>query len=184
MKIRLAVSLVILAVITRLALNLLPYPPHNFSPIATMGLFGAACFDRKWMALALPFAGLFLSDLFLNNVLYREFYTGFTLITSWWIYAAFGLVMLLGWVTLRQQITPGRLIPVSIGSSLIFFFVTNFSVWYEGTMYPHTGAGLSACLVAGLPFLSNTVLGDLFFSSVLFGTYYWMLNRQKATQQI
>ena len=40
-------------------------------------------------------------------------------------------------------------------------------------MYPHNGAGLMTCYVAGLPFLSNTVLGDLFFTSVLFGAYFW-----------
>ncbi len=110
MKFRLALALIVLAAITRLSLNLLPAPPHNFSPIAAMGLFGAACFNRRWLALAVPFAALFLSDLFLNNVIYRQFYTEFTLITSWWIYAAFGLVMLIGWAALRQKTSPARVI--------------------------------------------------------------------------
>lgn len=183
MKLRLALSLVLIAVITRLTLNLLPYPPHNFSPIAAMGLFGAACLNRRWLALAVPFAGLFLSDLFLNNVIYREFYSSFTLVTSWWIYAAFGAVMLLGWYSLRDKVSPGRLVVVSLSSSLIFFLVTNFSVWFEGTMYPKTMAGLSACYAAGLPFLQNTILGDLFFSAALFGVYFWAVNRQTAKQQ-
>lgn len=182
MKFRLALTLIVLAVITRLSLNLLPAPPHNFSPIAAMGLFGAAAFNRRWLALALPFSALFLSDLFLNNVIYSRFYTGFTLITSWWIYAAFSLVMLTGWVMLRQKTTPVRVISASLISSAIFFLVTNYSVWATGTMYPKNAAGLAACYTAGLPFLSNTILGDLFFSTALFGLYYWATNRQWSKQ--
>ena len=182
MKLRLALALILLAAITRLSLNLLPHPPHNFSPIAAMGLFGAACFNRRWLALAVPFIALFLSDLFLNNVIYSQFYSSFTLLTSWWIYAAFGLVMLVGWVMLRQKASPGRVISASLISSAIFFLVTNYSVWASGMIYPHNGAGLLACYAAGLPFLSNTVMGDLFFSSALFGVYYWAMNRQVVKQ--
>jgi hypothetical protein len=38
------------------------------------------------------------------------------------------------------------------------------------------------CYTAGLPFLGNTILGDLFFSTALFGTYYWITSRQTARQ--
>lgn len=184
MKHRLALSLILLAVLTRLTLNLLPYPPHNFSPIAAMGLFGAACFDRRWMAFATPFLALFLSDLFLNNVIYKAFYTDFTLITSWWIYAAFGLVVLLGWFGLRGKVQAGRLAGISLSASLLFFIVTNFSVWYESSLYPQNWAGLMACMTAGLPFLGNTILGDLFFNAVLFGAYFWVLERHNAKARV
>lgn len=184
MKLRLALALILLAVVTRLGLNLLPHPPHNFSPIAAMGLFGAAVFARRWLALAVPFLALFLSDLFLNNVIYSQFYVGFTLITSWWIYAAFGLVMLVGWALLRERLTAGLVVGASLTGSLLFFLITNFSVWIEGTMYPKTGAGLLACYAAGLPFLKNTVLGDLLFSGALFGAYAWLGSRQSTTQQV
>jgi hypothetical protein len=179
MKFRLALALIVLAAITRLSLNLLPIPPHNFSPIAAIGLFGAACFNRRWLALAVPFLALFLSDLFLNNVIYSQYYTGFTLITSWWIYAAFGMVMFIGWALLRQKTTPYRLLAASLSSSAVFFLVTNFSVWASGAMYPKDMAGLLMCYTAGLPFLSNTVVGDLFFSSALFGVYHWAMYQAK-----
>lgn len=184
MKLRLALALVLLAVVTRLGLNLLPAPPHNFSPIAAMGLFGAAAFNRRWLALAVPFLALFLSDLFLNNVIYSQFYSGFTLITSWWIYAAFGLVMLAGRALLRERLTAGRVVGASLAGSLLFFLVTNFSVWAEGTMYAKTGAGLLSCYAAGLPFLKNTVLGDLLFSGALFGAYAWLGRRELAAGQV
>lgn len=170
MKLRLSIALVFLAALMRL----LPHP-DNFTPISAMALFGAAYFSRQTLTLAIPFIALFLSDLVLNNVIYRQFYPEFTLITSWWIYAAFGIVMLAGWLILRQKTSPGRIVAASLGASLIFFLVTNFSVWLAGTMYPKTMAGLMTCYAAGLPFLKNTVLGDLFFSAVMFGTYKWVM---------
>ena len=36
-------------------------------------------------------------------------------------------------------------------------------------MYPLTWQGLTQCYVAALPFLDKTVLGDLFWTAVLFG---------------
>ena len=36
--------------------------------------------------------------------------------------------------------------------------------WKESSL-----AGLGACFIAALPFLQNTLAGDLFFTSVLFG---------------
>lgn len=183
MKLRLALSLIAIAVLTRLTLNLLPAPPYNFSPIAAIGLFGAAAFSRKFLALAVPFAALFLSDLFLNNVIYSEYYSGFTLFTSSWIYAAFGMVVLLGLVFVRNNMKPGTIAAASLGGSLIFFLVTNFSVWYGSTFYPQNIAGLLACYTAGLPFLGNTILGDLFFNGVLFGAWFWVLNRKFAAQK-
>ncbi len=172
MKIRFALALVFAAAATRI----LPHP-DNFSPIAAMGLFGAAYFQRRWMVVLVPFAGLFLSDLVLNNVIYRNFFPDFTWYTSLWIYAAFALVMLLGWVLLRERVKPGRVAVASLLSSGIFFLVTNFSVWLESGMYSKTWAGLLGCYAAGLPFLTNTVLGDLCFSAVLFGVYAWATKR-------
>lgn len=178
MKLRLSIALVFLAALTRL----LPHP-DNFTPIGAMALFGAAYFNRHALTLAVPFIALFVSDLVLNNVIYRQYYPAFTLITSWWIYAAFGLVMLAGWLLLRQKVTLSRVAIASLTASAIFFLVTNFSVWLESTMYPKTVAGLMACYTAGLPFLRNTVLGDLFFSAVLFGTYQWAARKQVLAQK-
>ena len=169
MKYRLAFALVALAAITRL----LPHP-HNFTPIGAIALFGAAYFNRQWLMLAIPFAALFLTDLFINNVIYREIYGGkFTMITSGWIYLAFALIMLAGMGILKNKVTGVRVLGASISASAIFFLVTNFSVWAESGMYPKTAAGLAACYTAGIPFLGNTILGDLFFSAAMFGVYEW-----------
>ncbi|MFN0013168.1 MAG: DUF6580 family putative transport protein [Saprospiraceae bacterium] len=171
MKFRVAIVLVILAALTRL----LPHP-HNFTPIAAIGLFGAAVFERRWLAFLMPFAALFLSDLFLNNIIYAQYYDGFVWFTSGWIYLAFALVALIGRSSLLNKVSVKNVAMASLSASLSFFLVTNFSVWLESTLYPKTLGGLAACYTAGLPFFTNTVLGDLFFSAVLFGGYAWAMN--------
>lgn len=172
MKLRLAILLVFAAALSRL----LPHP-DNFTPISAMALFGAAYFSRHALTLAIPFIALFISDLVLNNIIYHQYYPELTLITSWWIYAAFGLVMLAGWLMLRQKVTTVRVLTATLVSSILFFLVSNFSTWAETTLYPKTFGGLMMCYTAGLPFLKNTLLGDLFFSAVMFGTYEWVTRR-------
>ncbi|HMX39680.1 MAG TPA: hypothetical protein PK971_02420 [Saprospiraceae bacterium] len=176
MNIRLALGLLLLATLSRL----LPFLPDNFSPIASIGLFGAAYFSRRPLLLALPFAALFLSDLYINNVIYGQYFEGFAFITSWWIYAAFAVVMGIGYLLLSRGTTALRVLAASLGSSWAFFLITNFATWAEGSMYPKTGAGLLACYTAGLPFLQNTLAGDLMFSALLFGTYEWARARGRA----
>lgn len=181
MKLRLSISLIFLAALTRL----LPHP-DNFTPIGAMALFGAAYFNRQILTLAVPFIALFFSDLILNNIVYREYYPEFTLITSWWVYAAFGLMMLAGWLLLRHNVTPVRVVTASLLASALFFLVSNLSTWAETTLYPKDFSGLMTCYIAGLPFLKNTVMGDLFYSGVLFGLYEWMLRKtqQKPAEEL
>ncbi len=179
MKFRIALVLIIIASLTRL----LPHP-SNFTPLGAIGLFGAAYLERRWLALMVPFVALFLTDLFLNNVIYSAYYSNFAWVTSWWIYAAFAAVMATGWVLLRGRVSPARIVGASLTASVLFFLVSNASTWAETTLYPKTVAGLMTCYVAGLPFLGNTVLGDLFFSAVLFGGYAWVLNRQGRAARV
>ncbi|MCC6462876.1 MAG: hypothetical protein IT260_20580 [Saprospiraceae bacterium] len=175
MKVRIALLLIILAALSRL----LPHPV-NFTPLGAIGLFGAAYFQRRWMALLVPFAALFCTDLFLNNVIYRAYYPEFQWITSAWIYLAFALVMLVGWLQLRQKVSVGRIVTASLSASVVFFLVSNFSTWAETNLYPKTLAGLSMCYAAGLPYFGNTVLGDLCFSAALFGGYAWVARQSWA----
>jgi hypothetical protein len=44
-------------------------------------------------------------------------------------------------------------------------------------MYAPDAAGLLKCYVAALPFLKNSIMGDLFWTAVLFGTrWIWLSN--------
>jgi hypothetical protein len=64
---------------------------------------------------------------------------------------------------------PGMFAPAIIAYSLIFYVVTNFAVWALSSMYPHTAAGLATAFAAGLPYLPQTIIGDLFWAAVFFG---------------
>jgi len=62
---------------------------------------------------------------------------------------------------------------LSIAAAVIFFLLTNFGMWSQGIMYPDTAAGLLAAYTAGLPFLLNSIAGNIFFVAVFFGAYHF-----------
>jgi len=76
---------------------------------------------------------------------------------------------------------------VGVGS-VAFFLLTNIAVWLFGGWYPKTAAGLNTCLVAGLPFWRNSVIGDIYGVAIFFGisialTTLTVLFRQEALRQ-
>ena len=92
------------------------------------------------------------------------------------VYGSFALIVGLG---LLQRSRPGVLLvaTAAVGASLSFFIITNFAVWAQFDSYPHTAAGLAASYLAALPYLWNTLAGDLFYSAVLFGGFALMARR-------
>ena len=157
------------------AFRLLPYLfgfnfLFNFSPIGAMALFGAAYFSRRQMAFAVPFAALWVSNIIIDNVFLSQYYEGFSLFSNWPVYLAFGLIVLLG-MAIFKKVTPLRALAGSLSASVVFFIVSNFFVWMEGTMYPMSAEGLMACYVAAIPFFWNTLAGDLFFVAMMFGAF-------------
>lgn len=162
------------------AARILPHPV-NFTPLGAMALFGAASISRKWLAVALPIVAFWISDLFLNNVVYSMYYEGFTWFTPGylWMYGAMILTSLIGF-GLLGKVSIHRLAGASISSSIVFFLLSNFGVWLGSTLYPQTLTGLGACYVAGLAFLQNSLAGDLFFSAALFGGYAILINRMQT----
>jgi hypothetical protein len=106
------------------------------------------------------------------------------------VYGSFILIVAIG-MGLLQKITPLRVMGGAVLSSVLFFLITNFAVWYGDSFYPQNLAGLGACYLAGLQFYQqdvfgnlflNTVMGDLFFSGLLFGSYE-LFNRKVLMPQ-
>ena len=160
---------VALLILLAAASRLLPHWP-NFGPVGAMALFGAAVFTRRWMAWLVPFAALYLSDLALNNLVYSQYYDGFYWGFNIWVYAGFLITVLLGFGLLRdRELSWLRLGGATVGGTLVFFLLTNFGVWIGSAMYPQTGTGLLAAYAAGLPFLLNSLAGNVFFAGLLFG---------------
>jgi len=146
------------AIAAAAALRLVPHPP-NFSPIDAMALFSGAYLAKRWLAFVASLGALLISDLILG------FYPGML-----FQYAAVILIALLGMAAL-SRVTVARLAVAALASSVLFFVISNFGVWMAGGMYPHTLAGLGTCYVAAIPFFQNTVAGDLFYATLLFGGF-------------
>ncbi len=161
-------GLILLAAFSRI----IPHPP-NFSPLGAIGLLGAAYFSKKWQALLVPIAATWLSDLFINNVIYGQYYPSFTWFASgfYWQYGTYLLITVIGFFLFKTKVTAPRILAGSLLSTVLFFLITNFACWPGSTTYTQDFSGLMTCYVAGVPFLRGTLFGDLFYSGVLFGVF-------------
>lgn len=177
-KISIRIGILALMIFAAALSRLLPHP-YNFTPIGAMGLFGAAYFNKRWLAFAVPFVAMWVSDLILSNVVYAQYYEGFQWFGHFWVYVSFALIVLLGFGLLRK-VKVANLLISSVLASLIFFLVTNLGVWLGSPIYPQNIVGLTACYTAGIPFFWNTLLGDLFYCGVLFGAFELVKMRYPA----
>lgn len=160
-------GLILLAAFSRMIPHML-----NFSPLGAIGLFGAAYFSKKWQALIIPLAAIWLSDLFINNVVYADTHSTFIWLYNgfYWQYGTYLLITILGFFIFKKVTLP-RIITGVLTSTLLFFLITNFACWPGSTLYAPDFNGLMTCYAAGIPFLKGTLLGDLFYSGVLFGSF-------------
>lgn len=140
-------------------LRLLPHPP-NFTPIAAIALFAGAYLTKR-VAFLLPLAALVISDVFIG-------YYSLPLMIA--VYGSFALTVVLGF-WLKKNKKWSTVLGSSIVAALIFFFVTNFAVWALSPWYAKSLSGLIQCFVLAIPFFKNTLLGNLFYVPVIFGSY-------------
>ncbi len=174
----LACGLAIVAGLFRFVPYLFPLPIFHFMPIGALGLFGGA--RLKWrQAVALPMLVMAMTDL----VLWQ--WKGLTPFDPF-VYGSFLVNVLLGRLLLTRTESPWRIGTVSLLASFQFFVITNFGVWvtdcFSATpMYSASLGGLLKCYALGLAFykteapplgfFGNALLGDLFFTAVLFGAH-------------
>lgn len=147
-----------------LVLRLLPHPA-NFAPIAAIAIFGGLYLPKRW-AIILPLIAMFVSDIFIG------FYTWQIMVA---VYGSFAIVGLIG-LLVRKNKKAATVIGGTILGSILFFLITNFAVWTFGTIYAHDFAGLVQCYAMAIPFFKNTLLGDLFYTSVLVGSFELILS--------
>ncbi len=148
----LAVILILMGVILRFV----PHMP-NFTPVAAIALFSGAYLNKR-TALVVPLVLMVVSDIIigLHNVI----------LFTW---GSFILVALLG-LRIKKHKSILGIFALSLISSLLFYLITNFGVWFMG-WYPHTLEGLIHCYIMALPFLRNFTLATMLYSIVLFGLY-------------
>lgn len=149
----------LLFILIGVSLRLLPHAP-NFAPIAAIALFGGVYFSKK-IALFLPLAAMAIGDLFIGWYEPKLMFS---------VYGSFLLCVVLGFWLKRNKkwYTVGG---SAILSAVLFFLITNFSVWVFTPWYAKTLSGIIQCYLMALPFFRNTLLGDLFYVIVFFGSY-------------
>lgn len=138
--------------------RLLPHA-HGFLPVAASALFAGRMLRIPALAIVVPVAAMAISGLGLGGDDWR---------VSLVVYAAISLPAIAGMLT-RNWRNPLAPFAIMLPCSLAFFALSNFAVWVFSGMYTLDMAGLIQCYVAALPFLQNTVAGDLFWTAVLFG---------------
>lgn len=149
--------------------RLLPHP-YNFTPVGGMALFAGALFGGRKMLWLVPLVAYLISDLLVNNILYASYYESFIWMTSPAVYLSLAAIILIGHFMLKR-INAKNMVLASVSASVLFFLITNAFVWYASPTYPNTVAGLMSSYTAGIPFFWNTLAGDLFYCSLLFGSY-------------
>jgi hypothetical protein len=144
--------------------RLTPHPP-NFTSMVASALFAGAVLGSHLIAFIVPIAAMAISDALLGFPDWQSMIV---------VYAAVAMPVALGRFARRSEVP--MLIPALAVSSVIFFVVTNFAVWMFSGMYAPDAAGLLKCYVAALPFFKNSIMGDLFWTAVLFGTRWIRLS--------
>ena len=160
-----AAALVLVVVLFRI----LPHPV-NFAP--TLAL---AWNLHRWTSVSSKFTlGLVLflaclgGDWAVNSLLYNmDAAQNLTYLAQpgvWVLYLTYGLLFLMGPLASRPGLS-GTLVRVPL-ASLLFFVVSNTTVWLWGGMYPTNLGGWVTALVAGLPFLPMALTGDVLYTAL------------------
>ena len=130
--------------------RLAPHPP-NFTPILSVALFCGSSFRNKY---------IFLVPLF--SMIISDFFIGYHSVIMY-VYISLLIIFLLGKYLAKENSFKSTIV-LSLSSAVLFFIISNFGVWIVG--YPKTISGFITCYVAALPFLLNTLISTLLFSSV------------------
>ncbi|GIV32579.1 MAG: hypothetical protein KatS3mg031_0114 [Chitinophagales bacterium] len=156
----------------RLALIDIP----NIAPVTAMALFAGTYLRNKKIAFILPLSVMLITDLLLEAAyqLGWRAYSGFYPAMPY-VYLSFFLVVFIG-ILLQSRLKLVNVFAAGLASSVVFFLVSNFGVWISGG-YPATVEGLITCYTAAIPFFRYTLVGDLFFIGVFFGTFELVKSR-------
>ena len=156
--------------------------PHSVNPIIAISLFSGAIIKDRKFAFAMPLVAMFASDILLEAFNIAPGFYGMGQIGN---YASLLFITVLGFTMKKTNLL--HITGYSIVSSLLFFVLSNTNCFFFDFDYTY-GHGLSGwanCLAAGIPFVKNSVITDLCFSTVIFTTYAFAIkyaNRKAIAQ--
>jgi hypothetical protein len=163
-----ALGLTLLFAAAAAATRMVPYEyrPMNFAAIGALALFAGSRLGLLPAIIAV-IAAMGVSDVYLSQTIYAtKDYS-----PAWTVYSIYAIYALLGWGLLRRTENPLKIGTAAFAGSVVFFLVTNFECWIGSSRYPQTLEGLMDCYLLAVPFYRGTLLGDLLFSGLLFGTH-------------
>lgn len=139
-------------------LRVAPHPP-NLAPVGATAVIAGRTMPR-WVAIATVLVAMFVGDVLL------AWTRGYPIVnpTTPFVYAGFAIQAVLGRALVRRR---GGAIAAAVIGACAFFVISNLGLWITGDFYPHTGAGLSACFVAAIPFFERTLVGDVVWTVAL-----------------
>lgn len=147
----------------------------NFSALEALALFGGAYIAMRYVAILIPLIAMFLSDLVINNTIARPFFPdqeGMVIFSDYMIWNTIAIVciVLFGRIILKKINMLNGLLGI-IGATAIFWIISNIGAWLTMGIFPITFTGMMENFAFALPFLKNSLLGNLVFGAVLFGSY-------------
>ena len=140
----------------------LPHPP-NFTPVIAMAFYLPILFGL-W---SIPFIILAFGI--------TDYFIGFHSLLFW----TWGSLALISLISKFSKNKSSRIF-LCFSATIIFFIISNFGVWFGSNMYSKNMSGLATCYAAGIPFLHNTILSNVLFTTVLFGSYF-LIQTQYST---
>jgi hypothetical protein len=163
-KIQIKPAFILVVIVLAAFSRILPHP-SNFSPLAAISLVGGLFFSQKYWAIIIPILSVWISDLFINNVIYSQYYPDFTWFYEgfYWQYGSYILIGLMG-LFFKQNLSFFKLFGMTLSGSILFFIISNFGCFMSTEVYTKDLSGLMFCYAAGIPFFSATVLGDVFYT--------------------
>ncbi len=136
-------------------------------PLSAVALCAGMFLPRR-LALAVPLAILFLSDVVIDLHYHENFFSAY-LLGRYVLLAVIGL----GGMALRRQRSLATVLGASLAGSTLFYVASNALAWLGSTVYAQTPAGLWQALTVGMPgfppsyvFFRNGLVSDLLYSMV------------------
>ncbi len=149
MNIAFVKNFILISFLSVIISRLIPHPP-NFTSTIAIAFYLPALFGVKYLIVATT--AFIISDLIIG--------IHPLLLFTW---SSLLLIGLLSQVFTKFYF---RIVGVMVGC-LIFFFISNFGVWFLGDMYSKDLEGLVKCYIMGLPFLQNSLIGSILFSVII-----------------
>ena len=138
--------------------RIIPHPP-NFTPIISAAITAPLLFNSRLYSIALVVTAMFLADLIIG---FHPF--------QFIIYSIF---ISISFVTPMQK-KYSLFALMTLGASLWFFIISNFSVWIIWDMYPKTLDGLITCYIMAIPFFKNTLLSTFFYTGLILVAFKYL----------